>query len=309
MNHFLALLLLTVGLLAGVLASDPADPLMEVDGPCGNDCCLDNICCGPGTVWYHGRCVPVRTISPKPFEVAVDWADKCFLPKCVAEECCAEDTELSVDPTRDPDACWCIFDSNEPTASPTTSPSATQTFAPTSGPCEKKGSFVVNGSSMGTAKKFAKPDGTMPTDEELKDQADYVKRYDGKTSFSAEYQISLDKDGKLITTKSWVQFTLICFTDNGSISKEAFKTEKITITKAVIDADCTNLKSFDMASTSWYNKADAKTFDLDKQDLTGSINFVTKKASWVAEYGTKAEGITSSYTITGDIADKTDDCK
>jgi hypothetical protein len=66
--------------------------------------------------------------------------------------------------------------------------------------------------------------------------------------------------------KSWVQFTLICFTDNGAIDTTTpFKTEKIPITEAEIDIECNALSSFKMASTNWYPTADANAFKFERE--------------------------------------------
>jgi hypothetical protein len=160
-------------------------------------------------------------------------------------------------------------------------------------------------------KPFAKPDGMMPTPAQVKAKENYVKSYDGKTSFEAEYHIALDKEGKLKKDQSWVQFTAICYTSSGVAKKPTpmFKTEKIPINEADIDMDCNVLNSFKITTTNWYPAKDADRYKLDVQSLTGSVNLTTTKASWVAEYGTKAEGLTSSFLIEGDVSDKSDNCK
>jgi hypothetical protein len=193
MYRILSLVLL-VGGLVGIVAE--SDPSTVTDAPCAQSvCCFDCICCGPGTIWNGEQCVPVRGIPPYPPEIPFDVTDKCFIPRCEAGECCAEGTQLNTDPTREDDACWCVFDNNEPTPAPSLSPSPTATSKPTDGDCKcsKTGKFFVNGKSTSSVKKFAKPDGTMPTADEVKAQEDHIKAYDGKTSFEAEYYIALDK--------------------------------------------------------------------------------------------------------------------
>jgi hypothetical protein len=124
---------LSFSILFAVLALSEQSSTEVGDGPCGDyQCCFDCLCCGPGTKWDDllGRCIPQEAADRDP--VPFDWADKCFLPKCVGEDCCDDEgTVLMTDPTRDAEACWCVIRPgriDEPTPEPTPVP----TIEPTS---------------------------------------------------------------------------------------------------------------------------------------------------------------------------------
>ena len=128
------------------------DCLTEVEGPCILVCCIDCICCGPGTTWDEAQEECVRGTG---FIRPDDFVDKCYEPACEGADCCGPCTILVTDPTREADSCYCVPDpSCSPTPRPTPSGSNMpfgMTVGPTIGP--------TNGPSIGTIV----PTGTGPT--------------------------------------------------------------------------------------------------------------------------------------------------
>jgi hypothetical protein len=75
-------------------------------------CCIDCLCCGPGTGWDGTRCVPEELLTEDPGPCGVleiiESVGCVDLSICEGTDCCGAGTSPAVDPTREPDACYCI---------------------------------------------------------------------------------------------------------------------------------------------------------------------------------------------------------
>jgi len=102
----------------------------EEDEVCRDSCCIDCTCCGPGTYWDGIECV-------QHIDQELDCAARhlyedgsCIDNVCVAGSCCGEGTKLVVDPTRLPDACYCVPSNDTPSPSQNVTPSPSQNDTP-----------------------------------------------------------------------------------------------------------------------------------------------------------------------------------
>ncbi|KAL3925372.1 MAG: hypothetical protein SGILL_000458 [Bacillariaceae sp.] len=125
--------------------------LTTSDEVCGAySCCVDCLCCGPGTEWNGNQCVPVGAGSVSSCDSLEEIEENgCVaVPTCIGDECCGEGTESAEDPTRPADACYCIAEdiartdppvtrrptpAPRPTDAPTSSPTGSPTSSPTPG--------------------------------------------------------------------------------------------------------------------------------------------------------------------------------
>ena len=99
--------------------------------------CIDCLCCGPGTGWDGiGSCVPEDLLAEDPGPCGV--LEQLETVGCVAQttcegsDCCGAGTIPEVDPTREADACYCVFDDTAQTDPP--SPRITRGPRPTDSP-------------------------------------------------------------------------------------------------------------------------------------------------------------------------------
>jgi hypothetical protein len=107
-------------------------------------CCIDCVCCGPGTQWNGQMCILLDGSGSLACaaQTAIENSE-CFSEwTCLGDACCGQGTQSVVDPARDAPACHCVPEDDStttPTASPsgsdgTDSPTYNPTVSPTSPP-------------------------------------------------------------------------------------------------------------------------------------------------------------------------------
>jgi len=102
----------------------------EEDEVCRDSCCIDCICCGPGTSWDGIECVQHAEQDLNCAARYLYEDGSCIDNVCVAGSCCGEGTTLVVDPTRLPDACYCVPSNVMPSPSQIVTPSPSQNVMP-----------------------------------------------------------------------------------------------------------------------------------------------------------------------------------
>ena len=76
-------------------------------------CCLDELCCGPGTSWDGEQCT---LAAGNPLPPVPDFEDICYIPVCTEDGCCGEGTTLVVEVDNPAeDRCMCVGVTSCPT--------------------------------------------------------------------------------------------------------------------------------------------------------------------------------------------------
>jgi hypothetical protein len=152
-----------------------------------------------------------------------------------------------------------------------------------------------NSSSSAMAGTYTDSDGNEQTSTaaQVTRVETYVKRYDGKTTFSLDYMIFF-KDGVLDSQKSTVKFLTKTYTSSGKEQKSNWMSTLIPIASVVVKPGTTEVLKFSFDHTDWYpgNRFLAES-------IVGMIDLEKNMSTYLATYQSKSTGVISKYNVTG----------
>jgi hypothetical protein len=167
--------------------------------------------------------------------------------------------------------------------------------------------FQIKGKSTGVAvaSKFTDPksgEEKVSTEKQVKQQNDYVKRYDGDVLLQAEYTLVFKDDKSVDPTKSSITFDTISFTDFKKEVKSPFKTSPVPIVEVVLKGgDTTMVESFKFEGNDWYDPKSGSFNAIINKGIKGSIDFKAGTTTHEASYIFKGNATSSTFTVAGTI--------